>query len=971
MKNILLTSVVFFLHTICIKAQNQSLSDNWVATDGIGRTLPTYAEAGNLHPNRVVGVFYYLWQGYHGDKVYDISKILKGQGSWGPINSFHFWGEPEYGYFRSTDPWVLRHDLQMMSNAKVDFLFFDVTNGPTYLETVNKLCEISMQMRAEGIPTPQIAFMTHSNSGQVMNNLYNDFYSKNSYSELWFRWQGKPLILGDFNDAALQQNVRDFFTIKYSWAATDTKNQPNHWQWLDWTPQDYGWSTDKNVPEQMTVTTAFHPSNPHGQSYKNGQQPPVNSDYISEFTGQGRYAQEQWDHALKVDAPVIMVTQWNEWLAQRFIWDKGDGQYAGRPIKNGDTYFVDVFNEEYNRDMAPMKDGHTDNMYYQLVANIRKYKGMAAPQEATTLATMAIDGDFAAWENVLPVQWDPINDVMHRNHPGYDPSSNLVNTSGRNDIVEARASYDSENIYFYTKTAANITAYTDPGWMLLLIDSDKSKNTGWEGYDYIINYGVNSTTQTTVKKWNGSAWADVGTTDYRVVNNQLEVKVARNQVGLTGVNEFYYKWVDNPMQLNNMEGIFINGDAAPDRRFDYVFQSTGLIAQEPFHSTPLAIPGIIEAEDFDKGGQGVSSFDTDAINNGGAYRPNEGVDIQICDEGGFNTGWTSDGEWMEYTVDVATAGNYNVSFRVATPNTDCKFHLEFDGEDKTGVITVNNTGGYQSWESVEKQIYLKAGTHIMRYYVDVANGGINMNKFVFTSAGAPLLGVGTGLTGNYFNGMNFETPVLTRVDETINFNWDLASPDAVVQNDNFSVRWTGVIEPLYAENYTFFINSDNGRRLWINDQLIIDKWIGDWGTEYSGQIALEAGQQYTIKMEYFEEAGGANAKLEWQSESQPRQVISKTQLYPNSLVTATNNSFAKSSIRIYPNPIAGNYFSVYLPDKLTSAVVSLFDATGQRISSTVISASNNLVSTPEKEGLYLLKLQGENINYVSKIIVSK
>ncbi len=970
MKNLLLASVLFILQAVPIFAQNQSLSDNWVATDGIGRTLPTHKDVGDLRPNRVVGIFYYIWQGYHGDKVYDITKVLKGQGSYGPVNQFHFWGEPEYGYFRSTDPWVIRRDLQMFSNAKVDFIFFDVTNAVTYLETVNKLCEISRQMRAEGIQTPQIAFMTNSSSGTVMNNLYNDFYSKNSYSDLWFKWQGKPLIFGNFNDPALNQTTRNFFTIKYSWAVTD-QSKPNSWQWLDWTPQDYGWSTDRNVPEQMTVTTAFHPENPHGQSFKNGKQPPVNSDYKTEFTGQGRYAQEQWDYAIKVDAPLIMVTQWNEWIAQRFIWNKGDGQYAGRPIKNGDTHFVDVLNEEFNRDMAPMKDGHTDNMYYQLVSNIRKYKGMAKPQEATTPATMAIDGDFAAWKNVLPVQWDPTNDVMHRNHPGYDPSSNLVNTTGRNDIVESRASYDSENIYFYTKTVNKITAHTDAGWMLLLINSDKNKSTGWNGYDYIINYGVNSTTQTTVKKWNGSAWSGAETTDFRVVNNELEVKVARSQVGLTGVNEFYYKWVDNPLQLNDMNGIFVNGDAAPDRRYDYVFNSMGVVSQTPFTGTPLMIPGTIETEDFDKGGQGVSYFDTDGANNGGAFRPNEGVDIQICQEGGFNTGWTFDGEWMEYTVNVATTGNYTVSFRVATPNDNCKFHLEFDGEDKTGAITVNNTGGYQTWTSVEKQVTLKAGTHIMRYYVDAASGGVNMNKFVFTSAGAPLLGTGTGLTGNYFNGMNFETKELTRVDETINFNWEASSPDAAINNDDFSVRWTGAIEPLYSENYTFYINSDNGRRLWINDQLIIDKWLGDWGTEYSGQISLQAGQQYTFKMEYFEEVGGANAKLEWESASQPRQVIAKTQLYPNSLVTASENSFLESGIRIYPNPVAGDYFTIDLSHLNESATASLYDATGNLIYSQQLEGENPKIPAPEKQGIYLLNLRGNNFNYATKLVISK
>ena len=309
---------------------------------------------------------------------------------------------------------------------------------------------------------------------------------------------------------------------------------------------------------------------------------------------------------------------------------------------------------------------------------------------------------------------------------------------------------------------------------------------------------------------------------------------------------------------------------------------------------------------------------------------------------------------------------------MATPNDNCKFHLEFDGKDKTGAITVNSTGGYQTWTSVEKQVTLTAGTHIMRYYVDAASGGVNMNKFVFTSAGAPLLGTGTGLTGNYFNGINFETNVLTRVDETINFNWEASSPDEAINNDNFSVRWTGAIEPLYSENYTFYINSDNGRRLWINNQLIIDKWLGDWGTEYSGQITLQAGQQYTFKMEYFEEAGGANAKLEWESASQPRQVIAITQLYPNSLVTASENSLLESGINIYPNPTQ-NLLAVVFPKSATISKIELIDVHGSVLLEQLINNNDaiNLNVSKVNNGMYLLKIYSNNQVEVKKICVQK
>ncbi|MDB5271826.1 MAG: glycoside hydrolase family 76 [Chitinophagaceae bacterium] len=153
-----------------------------------------------------------------------------------------------------------------------------------------------------------------------------------------------------------------------------------------------------------------------------------------------------------------------------------------------------------------------------------------------------------------------------------------------------------------------------------------------------------------------------------------------------------------------------------------------------------------------------------------------------------------------------------------------------------------------------------------------------------------IIGTGDGLTANYFNGMNFETPVYTRKDATINFDWGNGSPDASVHADQFSVRWSGQIQPKYSEVYTFTMNTDNGRRLWINGQLVIDKWIDDWGIDYTGTITLVAGQKYDIKVEYFENNGGANAKLQWSSASQAKEIVPTSQLYSNALPTVSISS---------------------------------------------------------------------------------
>ena len=339
-----------------------NIADDWVATDALGRELPDYEDVGSRKKDKIVGMFYYLWHGAHGDKVYDISKILlnpPNERNWGPELSYHFWAEPEYGYFRAGDPFVIRHDMQMLANADIDFIFFDVTNAVTYLDVVEVVCEVSLEMRKKGTKTPQICFSTNANSGKIINQIYDEFYAKGKYQDLWFYWDGKPLIMGNFKDPDLRRDVKDFFTIKYSWAWSDAVNNPNHWQWLDHYPQDYGWSVSKDVPEQITVSTAQHPTTSIGKSYHEGKQPSVNEFYLSEFTERGLYFEEQWKRAHEVNPKVVMVTQWNEWVAMRFIND-GKNQsnvFAAREAPIGSSFFVDVFSPEFNRDIAPMRGG--------------------------------------------------------------------------------------------------------------------------------------------------------------------------------------------------------------------------------------------------------------------------------------------------------------------------------------------------------------------------------------------------------------------------------------------------------------------------------------------------------------------------------------------------------------------------------------------------------------------------------------
>ena len=184
--------------------------------------------------------------------------------------------------------------------------------------------------------------------------------------------------------------------------------------------------------------------------------------------------------------------------------------------------------------------------------------------------------------------------------------------------------------------------------------------------------------------------------------------------------------------------------------------------QEPYLGSPFVLPARIEAEDFDIGGEGVAYHDSYAGNNGGQYRLEEHVDIETCYDvgGGYNAGWITQGEWLEYTVHVPVAGQYTIETRVSSLSVVGVFHLEFMGQDKTGNIIVPVTGGWQTWESVWATATLEAGTQVMRFVPTVT--GFNLNYMdvapVVTAVSSNLQPVGCVLHPCYPNPFN---PVTT------------------------------------------------------------------------------------------------------------------------------------------------------------------------------------------------------------------
>ncbi len=148
------------------------------------------------------------------------------------------------------------------------------------------------------------------------------------------------------------------------------------------------------------------------------------------------------------------------------------------------------------------------------------------------------------------------------------------------------------------------------------------------------------------------------------------------------------------------------------------------------------------------------------------------------------------------------------------------------------------------------------------------DSGVASATFLNSSA----IGSGIGLRGAYwsnttaaaFSAPGFSVPpTLDRKDAVVNFNWGNGSPDPKISSDTFTARWTGAVQPQFNETYTFYTTTDDGVRLWVNGQLLIDQWVDQGPTEWSGSISLIAQQRYNIQMDYYENAGGAVATLSW------------------------------------------------------------------------------------------------------------
>ena len=211
----------------------KATSSTWTATDNLGRTIADNTQTGNVKQDKYVGLFYWNWHdsGWRESELaVNNSTIIEAFNdenmwrdathpawSWEYMN--HSWHEPVYGYYLSTDTWVLRKHAEVLADAGVDVIFFDCSNDTHLFDnSLDAIFRTFQQAYDDGVNVPKISFLLNFGSNDArrtqLENLYSRYYREGLYSDTWFIYEGKPLILGDTTFSSSYEyydEIKDFF----------------------------------------------------------------------------------------------------------------------------------------------------------------------------------------------------------------------------------------------------------------------------------------------------------------------------------------------------------------------------------------------------------------------------------------------------------------------------------------------------------------------------------------------------------------------------------------------------------------------------------------------------------------------------------------------------------------------------------------------------------------------------------------
>lgn len=597
--------------------QNKAQPDTWVFTDGLGRRSLTNAEVGDPRDDRTLAMFYWTWHTKEtaAKGAVNVNELMKqypdakndyNHKAWEGTGHYCFWNEPVLGFYNTEDPFVLRRHSEMLAAAGVDAIFADNTNGGmTWKESYLALYECWDKAREDGVNVPKVSyhlpFAPFPESDAQVRELYREIYGKERYKHLWFKWEGKPMLMAHSHNLAQRKTeedsaLYDYFTWRqgqpgYLVAGT----MPGQWGWLSTYPQavytkDGIICNEENLSklkpgeaEQMTVgvsvnhnyetheITAMNGEHVMGRSYT-PEYPDRYAKEGSEATLHGYQFSKQFDYALKIDPRVIFITGWNEWHAWR------------QPVPWGDVHsmvanaMADQFDNEHSRDLEPTRGELKDHYYYLLVNYARKYKGCSPIPAASAKKTIDLEGGAAQWADVKPYFASYAGNVLHRDDTGYGDHV-YREDSGRNDLIGAQVARDEEYLYFRVECAENITAPADALWMNLYLDLNKGRS-GWEGFDYTVRYDGEGMS---LCRFTGNGFESEKVADcaFALDGRYLTVKIKKSDLGVSGDGfTVDFAWTDNVHDLDDnthftgdILQFYATGDVAPGGRFRYSYKA--------------------------------------------------------------------------------------------------------------------------------------------------------------------------------------------------------------------------------------------------------------------------------------------------------------------------------------------------------------------------------------------------------------
>lgn len=575
--------------------------NNIVGVDDLGRTFGTITSEKS---EKQIGMFFSaggqkgLGEPELAEGIYDCSKILAMPNGLklltdpasldpeiSPVWEPHFWAEPIWGYYRARDEWVIYRQLQMLTMAGVDYISFDVSNTlkdselnlTSNTNVFGRIMRMIIKLRSEGWDAPQVVFFTHSRSTDTVKQLYNLVYKKGIYKEAWYYYKGKPLIVGytDIEDDIAEAKSRGDSTYKPTAHTAEVKNFFS-WKESQWPQESFKanglpwmeWSYPAPVHNDViNVTTAAHPSVPMSFSltrkgwinWGRGWDP-VKKVNVSANVAKGSYYQSTWDTAHKLNPNMVFIGEWNEWVSQKQMWD-------------GEYMLCDEVNEEYSRDIEPMKGGFGDNFYMQTLQNTRKFKGVSGTTAGQN-KTIDIYKSANQWKDVTSIYRSTGKTNMKRDSYGASDVVYYKQDAARNNLLEAKMANDGSNLYLYIRTEKAITDYDgkSDNWMNILIGTGNVSKKGWEGYEYVINRSPKKDGTTSVDKLNANGkGTSVGSAEYTIDGNVMQVKIPFSVLGSGAKKGVYFKIADGVSKPTDIMDYYISGKTMPFGRVSYQY----------------------------------------------------------------------------------------------------------------------------------------------------------------------------------------------------------------------------------------------------------------------------------------------------------------------------------------------------------------------------------------------------------------